>query len=663
MERALLNLLGVAMAHLAMTTHQRRAACLPVEGSEVIAYCVGLDAAGSRAIIAGALSRFWPSLAAEAMELAEQERQIDALASLIAATSTATDCAASDSCQGNCADSGAAERLARNICARNVGAGQPEALLPGSERCSKLLTALFKSLLSCGSTLPPFLDTISDLIRARIAAATPPQPRAAIDELNAVRRQLARDTGIPLALLDAIIEADRRLGMPIEATIRALVDRTIAALELLGMLNHLADRAGSDDAMEAAMLRLVQLVRSGNLSRTACELAVISRNVEAGADFADRLLPDLTGTAFFPTLLAARARLAGLDGEPRESARLYDRATIYWARDDRIRRWQLKLEQARALARLGHMPGARLAVLCEAAQVYAAAGGLISERDAPQAWAEANLELGTLLLEIGNRECRPERYLAAALHFKPALEVFTRERHMDGWARAQVGLANALRGQASFQGDVVVLREAVFAYRAALGILTAGGTPEDWHTARACLGDALVRIAEEAGDVDVLQVASDLLVPITQDASPHITPYARSIGEIALGRTLLFIAETDAGEPGSDADNLVAQAIDLIARGLEHAPATLTPLEEARARAALGAAWWLRHTSRHDPKALDMAIVATRKARDLYEGLENPIEAGALDERLAQMQARPGNTPNAGTRTGDDRSPPIAARA
>jgi hypothetical protein len=144
--------------------------------------------------------------------------------------------------------------------------------------------------------------------------------------LSQLQLQLVLDTGNSMAFLKAIVAAQARLGSPINLTTRTLVNRALLALELLAELTHLAHRAGHNDASESDMLRIADMVRDGEFGRASSELAALSRTLETAKDRDTWIAPDLTRAAFLPALLAARARLASLDGEPREAARLFERA-------------------------------------------------------------------------------------------------------------------------------------------------------------------------------------------------------------------------------------------------------------------------------------------------------------------------------------------------
>lgn len=641
MDSALLKFVGLSLAHLGLLRRGQRVMLLPVNGADVVALCLKVQPEATVSVITRATSELWAKLEASAVPRHSLEAHIAWVSDLVTSTGG---CGRGRPGSGVRSDDAATD--ARAIAQAIVAGANlpPAAAVSGNLNVQKTLELLFEALLACGPEFDACLDAAAGAADQIIAdaSATAEANKSAL--LAVLRRQLATDTGISDALLGAIVAAQARLANPIKDILQSLTDRTVTALDLLSDLTHLSDRVGSDDELEAELRHIASLVREGCLGAAGCALDLLSRRIEGASDFEKRVVVDLTGMAFFPTLLATRARLANLGGELREAARLFGRAAYFWPREDRIKRWQMKIAQARQLAELGRLPGAGISVSSEAAQVYAAAGGLVSEEDCPLGWAEAHVELGALLLSLGQREDRPGRYLAAALHFKPAIDVFTRERAMDGWARAQIGLADALRRQAAHQGDVVIAREAAFAYRAALGILTEGGTPELWHHARCALGDCLVLIAEESGDVDCLQLAIDHLLPFMDSATAAIGEPAHSIGDIATGRAMLFLVESGS-EPltaadTTDADDAVAlgEAIEFIRGALARGQTHLTSLERAQAERALGRAQSLSYRLTGDQVMLADAIASKMRAVDLYEYLGDVTSAEDIDTEISALE-------------------------
>lgn len=635
METALLNLFGLSLGLLAKDDRDLRGARLPASGREVIALAIDAGTPGLARLMTQLSGAFWNDLAHPGTSIERRRDLVRAATAVVEHAATSAGDAPLPSSAQAAGVVPCGQRLAR-IAGRyrhDDGIVSPNDRSP--HEIDATLSALYAALDVAGRDLDAAIAAIGKSLAERSApdiAACESVDEATLADLQ---RQLAHDTGLSPALVEAIVSADRRLGFSARDIAMRLAERIVAVIDLLTELVRMADRSGSDENLERRLLDAASRVRSGDFMHAACSLATHAREIEGSAVSSS---PDIMGFALFPALLAARARLASLDGHPREAAQLYHKSADVWPRVDRVRRWQLKLAEARALRELGSLPAANPQALCEAAQVFATAGSLVSESDDPIAWAEANLELGSLLLDLGRRDSRPERYLAAALYFKPAIAVFARDKTMDGWARAQLGLAHALRGQGSFQGDVVTLSEAAFAYRATLGILTATATPELWHEARYFLGETLVRIAEEAGDVEALQQAIELLIPVSADKPPHCAPFARYIGEIAFARALVFLHVEDPGSAPADDTSILDEAAEMLTRALTAPRTDLTDLDRARAEAALGDVLWHLHDGPTGSADAYGAIDALRRAAQLYERLENPIEAGAATDRITAME-------------------------
>ncbi len=286
--------------------------------------------------------------------------------------------------------------------------------------------------------------------------------------------------------------ARSRLGSLNEATLEDLA---------VGLQDILARLSGPSDPDPIA----ADLKRQASAAVAACDLAGADRLLGQSEDIHLKAAPLDMSAAHAHLVEAAstracRAQLEELAAEFRRAARHYAAAARCLGDSDRRTRRNLLMRQAGALVAQGEMAG-DTAALAEAAQVYADAGRLLSEQDAPLDWAISHLELGRILMELGEREARPERYLAAALHFKPACDVFSRFKQADNWARAQLGIADALRAQGEVQGDVVTLSEASFAYRAALGIATRDRMPLEWGLATFRLSATLLRIDHETGEL------------------------------------------------------------------------------------------------------------------------------------------------------------------
>lgn len=646
METELLNIAGVGIMLLADEAGSEPPLYAATCGRELVRRCIEAPVPGFSRTVENVVAAFWSGYRAHAGADAHGAGQLSAIARLLqrhAPSPTALAAARSETCEqsGRCFAKAAA-------IARLVDSVASPALLDGSldhaglsvTRARAILSDIFAAVLANATAI----DDIAPAIRMAISA--PPDAGAAGGEMqrwrnDAVAEHAARvagDLGLPLAMIEGLIAAQRRSRSPDDSIIQTLDATVVDAIETVDVLRRLSDRAGGDEALEAAVLSVISHIREGALGTADAALAALLPELEQSARAAGAGTPQADRHA---EALVARGRVCRLARKLREGASVFQRAARARPGEDRVGRWRLRLAQARMLAELGTMPGVRSSVLAEAVHIYAEAGGLVSERDCPIEWAEANIELGSLLLRLGDRECKPERYLAAALHFKPAVEVMTRERALDGWARGQIGLADALRGQGSFQGDVVTLADAAFAYRAALGILTRGMTPELWQHARAALGDTLVRMAEETGNPDTLRDASTLLQPSAEAEGTAATGRAGTLADFALGRARLLATDLDpaAAGPGDGEERQLADALRLVERALAAPPAYLTALERAAAQRARGTIEALLAVATASPDRIAAAIDAKQRARELYLAFENEVEAEHVGREIEDIEA------------------------
>lgn len=641
METALLDIAGVTIVLLAEAGRNEPPAHALRPGADLVRSCVAARVPGIADLVGQVARELWRLRLARAGDAAVEARTVAAAARLLqrhtppaAAIAALTSERCSDS--GRCnARSGSIERIVDSVVrAALVNGSLDHAGVEVNEVRAVLADAL-EGALRCEDTIAA---TSADILAAVHAGMLRPEDeieRWHEDRLAERTSSLCRDLGLPRPLVEGLIATARSLGTPLPAIEQSLDTTVVEAIETLDSLRSLADRAGGDEAFEASLLAIVALLRDGKVAAAeqACGEAFTA------IDAAQRVVQprgDLLAHA-----IATHARVALTAGRLRDAAKLFQRAAQVWPTDDRLGRWRLRLAQARALARLASHRGVPGRVVAEAVQVYAEAGGIVSERDCPVEWAEANLELGVLLLRLGDAECKPERYLAAALHFKPAVEVLTRERALGDWARGQVGLADALRGQGSFQGDVVTLADAAFAYRAALGILTRGMTPELWHHAQAALGETLVRIAEETGDRATLEEGLDLLTTAAVTREPAQAPAARAIAlrDLALGRAMMLLAELEPDDGTTqDTTGLMARASAQIGQALEAPLDALTVLERARAHRTRGTIEALLGADTVDARRMHAAIRAKERARELYRALENDAEAELIDREIDDVR-------------------------
>lgn len=504
-----------------------------------------------------------------------------------------------------------------------------------------LLVRLIASLLSQFDTLQVLRPTLCAVLGRPLPAETLSLVRAAIPVAPAtvvVAKRvpapnvvaIADQFGIPVATLDAAVAAEcSTYGREIVSH-GDIEEKAIACTRLQAHLAEMladASAAGRDDLVQR-LERAQRELLTGDLR--AVELSLAQCDAAGAVEQPVAMDPGVTLASPAIGLPVARARLAEFAGDWPQAARHYAAAYAYIAPSDLLLRRQTLLWQAEALVAQGTRAGDDRALMT-AAQTYAEVCALVSEEAAPLAWAHAHVDLGNLLLVLGNREHRPERFLAAALHFKPAVDVFSRLHAMEDWGHAQFGLAQSLKATGEFQGDVIALGDAAFAYRAALGVLTKDRTAEDWAAAQFGLGETLVRLAEETGEGDQLKEAV-LAIKAALALSPAGSRGVEAArGQAALGRAYVALA----GQRDDQA--LLQEAISLLESALASGGRALTASEIAALHHVRGSALWALGESRASVRLLDDAVRAKLAALEFHDSAGDVLASSRLREDLDDL--------------------------
>ena len=114
----------------------------------------------------------------------------------------------------------------------------------------------------------------------------------------------------------------------------------------------------------------------------------------------------------------------------------------------------------------------------------------------PLEWAMTQMNLGTALPTLGERESGTGKLEEAVAAYREALKEWTRERVPLDWATTQMNLGAALQTLGERESGTGKLEEAVAAYREALKEWTRERVPLDWAMTQMNLGNALSRLGE-----------------------------------------------------------------------------------------------------------------------------------------------------------------------
>jgi len=126
---------------------------------------------------------------------------------------------------------------------------------------------------------------------------------------------------------------------------------------------------------------------------------------------------------------------------------------------------------------------------------------------APLAWANTQVNLGSALMRLGERESSTMHLEEAIVAFRNALEVNTRERVPLDWANTQMNLGSALMRLGERESSAMHLEEAIVAFRNALEVNTRDKAPLAWANTQMNLGSALMRLGERESSTMHLEEA------------------------------------------------------------------------------------------------------------------------------------------------------------
>jgi tetratricopeptide (TPR) repeat protein len=199
----------------------------------------------------------------------------------------------------------------------------------------------------------------------------------------------------------------------------------------------------------------------------------------------------------------------------------------------------------------------------------------------PLEWAQAQNDLGDVLVSLGRREAETATLERAVGAYREALKEWTRDRVPLDWARAQNALGNALAGIGSREGGTVHLEQAIQAYGEALKEWTRDRVPLEWARVHNDLGNAFVNLGwREGGTARVeqaIEAYSEALKEWTRDRVP--LHWARVHN--GLGNAFVNLAWREASTAHFE------QAIEAYREALKEWTRERVPLDWARAQAGL----------------------------------------------------------------------------
>jgi tetratricopeptide (TPR) repeat protein len=162
-----------------------------------------------------------------------------------------------------------------------------------------------------------------------------------------------------------------------------------------------------------------------------------------------------------------------------EAAGHFSRAAAKIPQGHDDERWKYLNAEADALYRQGDEFGDNAAA-GSAIERYRHLAELRPRNAFPRDWAMTQMNLGSALEALGERESGPARLTEAVAAYHDALQERTRARVPLDWARTQMNLGNALARLGERESGTARFEEAVVAYRDALQEQSRARVPLDW---------------------------------------------------------------------------------------------------------------------------------------------------------------------------------------
>ena len=170
-----------------------------------------------------------------------------------------------------------------------------------------------------------------------------------------------------------------------------------------------------------------------------------------------------------------------------------------------------------------------------------------SAEDIPLDWAMTQMNLGTALETLGERESGTARLEEAVAAYRDALQECTRERVPLDWATTQNNLGNALQTLGERESGTARLEEAVAAYRAALLEYTRERVPLDWAMTQNNLGTALCTLGERESGTARLEEAVAAYRAALLERTRERVPLDWAMTQNNLGNALRTLGERESG--------------------------------------------------------------------------------------------------------------------
>ena len=327
-------------------------------------------------------------------------------------------------------------------------------------------------------------------------------------------------------------------------------------------------------------------------------------------------------------LLAQEARVDHLELAYRSAAEKYAEAASLVAFDAESRKNWL-FAQAYELYHQGNEFGDN-AALADAVALYRQYLDLSPRERVPLQWATTQMNLGSALWRLGERESGTARLEEAVAAYRAALEEMTRERVPLDWATTQMNLGSALWRLGERESGTARLEEAVAAYRAALEEMTRERVPLQWAMTQMNLGNALQTLgARESGTARLEEAVAAYRAALEEWTRARV-PLDWAMTQMNLGTALWTLGERESGTARLE------EAVAAYRAALEERTRERVPLQWATTQMNLGIALATLGARESGTARLEEAVAAYRAALEEMTRAVAPHWHDIAQQNLAQ---------------------------
>ncbi|MDQ6869086.1 MAG: tetratricopeptide repeat protein [Pseudomonadota bacterium] len=436
------------------------------------------------------------------------------------------------------------------------------------------------------------------------------------EKLDKILAQVGRDKRVEIAPLRSILVKLGEAGVKDEDIPKRLDEKADELVKLRAKVDAL--QQGSP-GLAAIAQEAQALIDKGDLDGASRTLALRreasqTRRIDASREDAE--------------ILALEAGVDDLQLAYRTAAAKYAEAASLVAPFDTEQQWRFLLAQASELYKQGDEFGDN-AALIEAIDICRRCLALAPRSERPLDWAMTQMNLGTALKALGERESGTARLEEAAAAYREASQERTRARVPLDWAMTQTGLGNALQELGERESGTARLTEAVAAYREALQELTRARVPLEWALTQNNLGNALRVLGERENGTARLTEAVAAFREALQERIRARVPRDWARTQVNLGVALKVLGGRESGTARLE------EAVSAYREALQEFTRARVPLDWAATQNNLGNALMVLGGRESGTARLEEAVSAFREALQELTRARVPLDWAFTQMNLA----------------------------